>query len=89
MDQFDIDPFADGFARASNGDPHLGAVLPDTDGDGTPDILQATAVTGRPDGFLRTGVSGGSMGPYGLMLLSVFGLLLASAGRQRALAKRH
>ncbi len=76
VDRFDTDPFADGFARASNGEPLLGAVLPDTDGDGTPDMLQATAVTGRPDGFFRTGVSGGSMGPWGLMLLSVFGLLL-------------
>ena len=80
VDRLDIDPYGDGFARLSNGEPLLGNALPDTDGDGTPDVNEAIGT----QGFVRTGVSGhgGAAGPLTLILLGLPGWLLTRKRRQ-------
>lgn len=84
VDRFDLDPFNDGLARRPSGVPVIGAALPDTNGDGTPDVRQATVVVIGPENFLRTGLRGsGSTGPLGLVMLGLAGLLLVRKPREQ------
>ncbi len=71
VDRFDVDPYDEGFARSSSGEPLLSSALPDTDGDGIPDVQQPI----NEQGFIRTGLGGGgSFGPLSLILLMLVGL---------------
>ena len=70
VDRFDLDTFSDGLARLSSGEQFISSNLPDTDGNGTPDLQQATSVVVGPEGKFRTTLRGsGSTGPFGLILL--------------------
>jgi hypothetical protein len=84
VDRFDIDPYGDGFARLVSGELLIAAALPDTDGDGTADLVQANVSAATAiEGAIHTGLRGsGSSGPLTLLLLGVPGLLLARKRRQ-------
>ena len=77
VDRFDLDPFSNGLARRPSGELFISPDLPDTDGDGTPDLQQASVAVVGPEGKIRTALRGsGSTGPFGLILLGVIGLVL-------------